>query len=1187
MFFPIKKSFENITFMINLKQLLSPLFGLTIASASQAQNDSIDDKPHLFAVPTQNASPLWGAINSDGSLVIEPIYKKLNEFEDDASLPSPVQAVNGKWGYINRQGELVHPINLDTARSFSEERLARFKKNKQWGFIKPNGEYAIEPIYDQASYFFNGYAIVTIDQGWSAIDTTGKPLFDHRFERLGVFSPAGLAVAREDNDSAYGYIDIKGNWVIKAQFDYATGFGKANRASVEKDEKWGIIDEKGNWVVKPTYPKMDEFGDEDFTAFYTDWDKGGLIDANGQIIFDHREKRFYEPRHDTQCNIVITEYSKHKFYNLNGKPLEQLNSGNYPLISGFDSECTSLALTGDDNQWTQLKSDGSRNDLPSEVQEPYFSWDGESTEIALASGDFIPVILKDRSVAYLNRNNEIALRASTEASSQGDTLVVSDPNGKEIWRHSYDNNTLVENNKHHFFLTKGELEFAYEKPSKENISAKIELLKKKPPAPFETSYGEDLDSGEGDSFGAGIRIAHATYAQYDHASRYHYAIDWPDFTPQFNEVKSIIESLLGSEVEDNETIENVLDENSIYGHNQASWLIDDSILVLHDTYYEDGDVDYWASLNLVLLPTKEAKSSLTSLETSEAEALNFSDKSAASVSVAATELRDNFRYNSAEGLRRLAVNVIDIAQSGDAISPDDYIWAQYGQLVAAYYDGAEEIQVGTVEEYVDVASETLDFLDNNGVGADLLTAEGQTRLTIYRYAANGAAWALRESDPEHALKLIERALDYARPEDAYLYHTQAQALLNLDRQDDAFLVVKKALDENPWDEDFNEFTENSDYEKWIKKQGGKFTAYDDIPTTSKHLSENQTIAVNLESNKLAVYWNDELHMFDLQSGEAIFSVNTDTYQPFSMAFNHDGSQLLSSGWDEVAIWDTSSGKNSSKNSGKKIVSIKNEETNSQCAGFSSKEKHYFYETEVFASNTLTVSDFTGRSLLKLAMGHNCNTSDDNRLLAVNGLSDDGREQIQVIDLEKHKVATTLVGEKASPYDNDLFFVQDNEKLLVRDFSNFHLWDIKESRVDKTWTTDSLDVDEVTATNDFIFVLDADQWVARLWRFGEEPGKNISLPIPDYANGSENYRGFKVNKAQTQYVVATKNKEENLRYIFVFDFNSHEIIKEFVFAEDFAELFFTQDDQHLVLDSYPIQILDLKSGEIVQRISRPQ
>ena len=221
------------------------------------------------------------------------------------------------------------------------------------------------------------------------------------------------------------------------------------------------------------------------------------------------------------------------------------------------------------------------------------------------------------------------------------------------------------------------------------------------------------------------------------------------------------------------------------------------------------------------------------------------------------------------------------------------------------------------------------------------------------------------------------------------------------------------------------------------------------------------------------------------------------------------------------------------------------------------------------------------------MGHNCNTSDDNRLLAVNGQSDDGREQIQVIDLEKHKVATTLVGEKASPYDNDLFFVQDNEKLLVRDFSNFHLWDIKESRVDKTWTTDSLDVDEVTATNDFIFVLDADQWVARLWRFGEEPGKNISLPIPDYANGSENYRGFKVNKAQTQYVVATKNKEENLRYIFVFDFNSHEIIKEFVFAEDFAELFFTQDDQHLVLDSYPIQILDLKSGEIVQRISRPQ
>ena len=261
-------------------------------------------------------------------------------------------------------------------------------------------------------------------------------------------------------------------------------------------------------------------------------------------------------------------------------------------------------------------------------------------------------------------------------------------------------------------------------------------------------------------------------------------------------------------------------------------------------------------------------------------------------------------------------------------------------------------------------------------------------------------------------------------------------------------------------------------------------------------------------------------------------------------------------------------------------------SNSSCAGFGSNAQEYFYESELYDGNSLSISNYANRPKFRLKFGNNCNTSNDNRLLAVNGQSDDQRDQIQVIDLEKHKVIANLVGEQADPYDDDLFFVKNNQKLLVRDYSNFHLWNISKASVETTWDTDSLDVDEVIATNDFLFVLDGDQWIARLWRFDEKPGDDISIPIPDYANGSENYRGFKINKSQTHYVVATKNEEENLRYIFLFDFKTHKLLKEFVIAENFSEIFFTNNDQHLILDSYPIQILDLKSGAVTQRISRP-
>ena len=1137
----------------------------------------LNDKPNLFAVPTKNSSALWGAVNNDGSLQISPIYKTLGQFNDDASLPSYVQTIDGQWGYINRSGVLIHPSNLDSARGFTEERLARFKKDNLWGFMAPSGEYAVEPKYQQASYFSNGYARVKINEGWTFINTDGKQLFNHTFKRLGDFSTAGLALAYDDKSGNYGYIDTLGNWAIEATFEYATDFGKANRAAVEKNERWGIINEKGDWIIKPTYNNMDPFGEKNFTAFYVDWDKGGLIDADGKIIFDHREKRFYDPRYYPHCNIVTTESYAPDFYNEHGVSLKRLNNSSYRLISGFDSQCASLALAGDNKKWTRLDSSGARSDFPNEVQEPHFTWRGENTVLTLPTGFFVPVILKDRGLAYLDTNNNIALRTHAESSASGDRLIVSDAKGNEIWDYRYEKNTLVENNQHHFFLTKGNLEFGYEKPNKENINAKITYLKQKEPAPFETSYGGDLESGDGDSFGAGVRLANATYAYFDHGSTYYHAIDWPNFESQFNEVKEVIESLLGNPVDD-ELVEDTLDENSIYGDNQAAWLLDGSILVLHDTYYEDGDVDHWASLNLLLIPTNETKSTLTSLTVVTAESLTMSDESAADVSKAIEKLKGNFKYNSAEGLRQLAVNVLDIAKTGKAISANDYLWAQFGQLYAASYDGTGELQVGTRQEYIDLASNTLDFLDDNGVGQDHLTAEGQTRLEIYRYAANGAAWELREDEPKLALSIIERALKYARPEDTYLYDTQVRILLNLDRQQDAFSIVKNVLDENPWYEDFNDFTENKKYKKWVKKQGGKFVAYDDIPSTSKYLKENQTIAIAPKGNKLAAYWNNELHMFDISSGNALFKVNTGTYHPFSMKFNNDGDQLISSGWNEVAIWDATTGK--------KLVTRNNNDSNSKCAGFSANAQEYFYESELYDGNSLSISNYANRHQFNLKFGHNCNTSNDNRLLAVNGQSDDQRDQIQVIDLEKQKVIANLIGEQANPYDDDLFFVQNNQRLLVRDYSNFHLWDISNASVETTWDTGSLDVDEVIATNDFLFVLDGDQWIARLWHFDEKPGGDIILPIPDYANGSESYRGFKINKSQTHYVVATKNKEGNLRYIFLFDFNTHKLLKEFVIAENFGEIFFSNNDQHLILDSYPIQIVDLESGAVTRRISRP-
>jgi hypothetical protein len=57
--------------------------------------------------------------------------------------------LNGKWGYIDKEGKEVIPIKYDWARSFSEG-LACVKLNGKWGYIDKEGKEYFENLQESA-----------------------------------------------------------------------------------------------------------------------------------------------------------------------------------------------------------------------------------------------------------------------------------------------------------------------------------------------------------------------------------------------------------------------------------------------------------------------------------------------------------------------------------------------------------------------------------------------------------------------------------------------------------------------------------------------------------------------------------------------------------------------------------------------------------------------------------------------------------------------------------------------------------------------------------------------------------------------------------------------------------------------------------------------------------------------------
>ena len=244
---------------------------------------SADDSTELYdtslpdLIPIVDKNGKWGFVDKNGNEVIPCKYDGAWYFSEGFAL---VQ-MNDKWGFIDKNGNEVIPCKYDDAGGFSEG-FALVQMNGKWGFVDKNGNEVIPCKYDDAWDFSEGLALVQMNDKWGFIDKNGNEVIPCIYDGAGGFSEGFALVQMNDK---WGFIDKNGNEVIPCKYDDAWHFSEG-LAPVKKNDKWGYIDKNGNEIIPCKYDDVDIDNDNGLfsggLAMVEKIDKWFFIDKNGK-----------------------------------------------------------------------------------------------------------------------------------------------------------------------------------------------------------------------------------------------------------------------------------------------------------------------------------------------------------------------------------------------------------------------------------------------------------------------------------------------------------------------------------------------------------------------------------------------------------------------------------------------------------------------------------------------------------------------------------------------------------------------------------------------------------------------------------------------------------------------------------------------------------------------------------------
>jgi hypothetical protein len=207
-----------------------------------------------------------GLINRLGHFVVAPKYSTIATFSEGRAV---VMDDQGFW-VMDDQGSIITPKPHDYIGMYQEGRALFTGTDAAgtylYGYLDREGKEVIPLQYQSATDFTGGKAVVQINEReYALIGPHGERLQTYPYAYVGPLGEGLLAFKRNAHDPI-GYMDEQGRVVIQPQFSGAQPFG-SGRAVVNTAKndalinQYGLIDKNGTFIIKPEYNDIEMLGE--------------------------------------------------------------------------------------------------------------------------------------------------------------------------------------------------------------------------------------------------------------------------------------------------------------------------------------------------------------------------------------------------------------------------------------------------------------------------------------------------------------------------------------------------------------------------------------------------------------------------------------------------------------------------------------------------------------------------------------------------------------------------------------------------------------------------------------------------------------------------------------------------------------------------------------------------------------